>query len=69
MLHLIFKGDGAPPLHRQVVNTVLMMGGAVCGEVLQQHHIGACVGNNTDTTRLCEQEQTFVTQLALLPKI
>lgn len=44
MLHLIFKGDGAPPLHRQVVTTVLMMGGAVCGEVLQQHHIGACVG-------------------------
>lgn len=47
MFHLIFKGNRAPPLHGLVV-AVQMMGGAVCGEALQQHHIGACVGTNTE---------------------
>lgn len=67
MFHLIFKGNRAPPLHSQVV-TVLMLGGAVCGEALQQHHIGACAGIDTHTKQLCEQEQTFVTQPSLPPK-
>lgn len=41
MLHLILEGDRAPPLHSQVVPRELVVGGAVHGEVLQQHHVGA----------------------------
>lgn len=53
MVHLIFKSDRAPPLRRQVVTMVMVMGGAVCGETLQQHHISACVGDDTDNRDGC----------------
>lgn len=43
LLHLVFKGDGAPPLPGRIP-VDLLVGGAVCGEVIQQHHVCACVG-------------------------
>lgn len=46
MLHLVLKGDGAPPFPRQVP-VMLWVWGAVSGEVIQQHHICAYSGNKT----------------------
>ena len=46
MLHLVFKGDRAPPLPGQIP-MVLWVGGAICGEVIQQHHVRACVEEYT----------------------
>ena len=43
MLHLVFKGDRAPPLSGQVP-VLLLLGGAVNREVIQQHHVCACGG-------------------------
>ena len=51
MLHLVFKSDGAPPLSGQVP-VVLWMGGAVCGEVVQQHHVCAWEEHTTGTKQL-----------------
>lgn len=45
MLHLVFKGDRAPPLPGRIpVVLLLMRGGVVDGEVVQQHHVCACAG-------------------------
>lgn len=41
MLHLVFKGDRAPPLPRRI-SVLLQMGGAVDGEVIQEHYVCAC---------------------------
>lgn len=64
MLHLVFKGDRAPPLPRRI-SVLLQMGGAVDGEVIQQHYVCACRQRKknpsvkevpTDTLK-CQQEK------------
>lgn len=41
MLHLVFKRNRAPPLPGHIP-LGQQMRGAVCGEVIQQHHICTC---------------------------
>lgn len=50
MLHLVFKCDRAPPLPGRIP-VVVWVGGAVCGEVIQQHHVCAYEGNMRDTKK------------------
>ena len=47
MLHLVLKGNGAPPLPGRV-SVGGGMGGAIGGEVIQQHHVRT-LGNEKDS--------------------
>lgn len=71
MLHLVFKGDRAPPLPGQVAWMVMMeMRGAVRGEVVQQHHICACSdkekGKHSSVTNVAENTPLCRTQLGFI---